>query len=229
MSRSTPTTAASPYQPSLLRLIHGVTGLLVLLLAISGYWLYNQFDGRWGKLTILPSSNSMIGFHCLLGSKYMLVLPVLLLYSVTLGRRKLIQPNTLASITADRPTILDANQSATQATKSAKSHQQALKRHWFGWGQVINTLMLLATGLAWISGKYMNDTWLINQDFNHWPYWLHLASWLMIGVGIGLHVLTHFKVGGIPLLLSIYKPAMRKHDRPQDWFRQITQVFRKSA
>jgi Prokaryotic cytochrome b561 len=226
MPRSTPP-APSPYQPSLLRLIHGVTGLLVLLLTISGYWIYNQFDGRWGKLTILPSSNSMIGFHYLLGSKFTLVPLVLLLYSVTLGRRKLIQPNTFKAITADRPTAPpEANQSAT---KSAKLSQQASKRQWFGWGQVINTFMLLAIGLAWISGRRMDDVWLTNQDFNHWPYWLHLASWLIIGVGIGLHVLTHFKVGGMPLLISIYKLAMRKNDRPQDWFRQITQVFRKSA
>ena len=41
-----------PYQPSLLRLLHGATALLVPLAWISGLAVYLTHDGRFGRLPL---------------------------------------------------------------------------------------------------------------------------------------------------------------------------------
>ncbi len=39
-----------PYQPSLLRLLHGATALLVPLAWLTGLLVYSTYDGRFGRL-----------------------------------------------------------------------------------------------------------------------------------------------------------------------------------
>jgi len=39
-----------PYQPSLLRLLHGATVLLVPLAWLTGLLVYSTYDGRFGRL-----------------------------------------------------------------------------------------------------------------------------------------------------------------------------------
>ena len=41
-----------PYQPSLLRLLHGATALLVPLAWLTGLLVYSASDGRWGRLPL---------------------------------------------------------------------------------------------------------------------------------------------------------------------------------
>ena len=48
--------ARAPYQPSLLRLLHGVTALLVLGAWLSGLFVYSRYDGRWGRLPFTPAA-----------------------------------------------------------------------------------------------------------------------------------------------------------------------------
>ncbi|MFM5981538.1 MAG: cytochrome b/b6 domain-containing protein, partial [Sphaerospermopsis kisseleviana] len=45
-------TRSAPYQPLLLRIIHGVNGILVIAAIITGFLVYNTFDQRFGKLPI---------------------------------------------------------------------------------------------------------------------------------------------------------------------------------
>jgi hypothetical protein len=52
----------SPYQPVLLRILHGVAALLVVLALITGFWVYNTYDKRWGSLP-LPSLGDIQGIH----------------------------------------------------------------------------------------------------------------------------------------------------------------------
>ena len=40
-----------PYRPSLLRLLHGATTVLVPLAWLSGLLVYSNLDGRWGRLS----------------------------------------------------------------------------------------------------------------------------------------------------------------------------------
>ncbi len=89
---------ARPYQPSLLRLLHGATAVLVPLAWLSGLLLYSNLDGRWGRLP-WRIGGDWIDIH---GSIGVLLWPVALLfalYAISLGRRRLDQPaNALALV-----------------------------------------------------------------------------------------------------------------------------------
>jgi hypothetical protein len=85
-----------PYQPSLLRLLHGATALLVPLAWLTGLLVYSADDGRFGRLPFtLPGE--WIDIH---GTVGVLVWPVALLfglYALSAGRARLRQPaNALA-------------------------------------------------------------------------------------------------------------------------------------
>ena len=88
-----------PYQPSLLRLLHGATVLLVLGAWTTGCLVYNRFDGRWGRLP-LALSGDWIDIH---GTVGVVLWPVALLfglYSLTLGRQRLRQPANAIALLA---------------------------------------------------------------------------------------------------------------------------------
>ena len=88
--------ARPPYQPSLLRLLHGITALLVLGCWLSGLIVYSRYDGRWGRLPFTPGGN-WIYLHGLAG---FLLLPLGLAfaaYALSLGRPRLKRiTNTMA-------------------------------------------------------------------------------------------------------------------------------------
>ena len=88
-----------PYQPSLLRLLHGATALLALGAWCTGVLVYNRFDGRWGRLP-LALGGGWIDIH---GSVAVALWPVALLfalYALTIGRRRLRQPANAAALLA---------------------------------------------------------------------------------------------------------------------------------
>lgn len=51
-----------PYQPILLRILHGFAALLTVLALISGFLVYNTYDKRWGSF-ILPTIGDIQGIH----------------------------------------------------------------------------------------------------------------------------------------------------------------------
>ena len=77
-----------PYQPSLLRLLHGAVALLVPLAWLSGLIVYSNHDGRWGRLP-WRLGGDWIDIHGTLG---VLLWPLALLvglYALSLGRSRL--------------------------------------------------------------------------------------------------------------------------------------------
>lgn len=77
-----------PYQPSLLRLLHGSTALVALGAWITGLLVYSRFDGRWGRLPLILGGE-WIDIH---GSVAVALGPLALLfalYALTLGRSRL--------------------------------------------------------------------------------------------------------------------------------------------
>ena len=90
---------ARPYQPSLLRLLHGATALLVVGAWGTGLLVYSRFDGRWGRLP-LALSGEWIDIH---GSVGVVLWPLALLfglYALTLGRQRLRQPANAVALVA---------------------------------------------------------------------------------------------------------------------------------
>ena len=90
---------ARPYQPSLLRLLHGATALLVPLAWLSGLLVYTLYDGRFGRLPLaLPGD--WIDLH---GTVGVMLWPVALLfglYALSAGRARLRQPANAIALLA---------------------------------------------------------------------------------------------------------------------------------
>jgi hypothetical protein len=79
---------AVPYQPSLLRVLHGATGLLVAIGWITGLLLLGGFDGRWGRLPF-SLDGEWIELHGRVGLLLALVLLLFVPYALTLGAGRL--------------------------------------------------------------------------------------------------------------------------------------------
>jgi hypothetical protein len=77
----------APYQPSLLRLLHALTAVLVGLCWFTGLALHSQFDGRWVRIPLrLPA---VIDLHGSLGVVLILVALPFVAYAISLGRGRL--------------------------------------------------------------------------------------------------------------------------------------------
>ncbi|NJM57348.1 MAG: cytochrome b/b6 domain-containing protein, partial [Synechococcales cyanobacterium RU_4_20] len=123
----------------------------------------------------------------------------LVLYAFHRGQRRLLQPDSLTKLTQlDQPI------------------------GWYSWGRLANSLTLIALTLAVFSGKMMDDTWLPKGELDHLWYSIHLIAWVGMGVAIALHLALNAKVGGNPLLQSIWQTKFRAKDSPQLWPSQIS-------
>ncbi|WP_030006392.1 cytochrome b/b6 domain-containing protein [Picosynechococcus sp. NKBG042902] len=190
---------SKPYQPILLRLLHGLTAILVLLALDTGFWVYDIYDGRWGRLG-LPQIEAMQGIHGTIALTFFLLLPFFAVYSFRLGDRRLLQPNFLTQL-----------------------KQLGKPIWWVSAHRLINTGMLLAGTLAVITGRMMKEEWLPAGELNHFAYLGHLLAWGIMFGALALHLLLGIKVGGVPLLASMVSLGKREGDRPKNWLQGFQQ------
>jgi Prokaryotic cytochrome b561 len=190
-----------PYQPSLLRFLHGVNAVLVIAALISGFWVYDTFDKRFGAIP-LPRINPIIDIHGTIGLTFFLFAPLFLIYSLWLGRKKLIQKDAIANLAQIGQPI-----------------------GWIALQRLTNTVMLGAIVFAAGTGKLMDESWLPTGELNHLAYIFHLIAWATMLVCLMLHLLMSAKVGGVPLLLSISDFKMRPDDHPKLWIKQLRDRF----
>ncbi|AFZ22842.1 Cytochrome b(N-terminal)/b6/petB [Cylindrospermum stagnale PCC 7417] len=188
MSRS------APYQPLLLRILHGASGILVIGAIITGFLVYNTFDGRFGEIP-LPKIEPIQDIHGTLGLFFLILLPVFALYSFHAGQKRLIQPDFLSQL--------------TQVNRSI---------WWVSLQRFTNTFMLIAAVFAVISGRMMKEEWLPTGELYHIWYSLHLTAWMMMVCCLAIHLLFSTKVGGATLLLSMYSWKFRPEDHPNRWY-----------
>jgi Prokaryotic cytochrome b561 len=89
---------AVPYQPSLLRLLHGLSALVAGLCWFTGLAIYSQFDGRWGRLPLrLPEA---IDLHGSLGVLLIVISALFVPYALTLGQARLRRPANAVALMA---------------------------------------------------------------------------------------------------------------------------------
>lgn len=193
-----------PYQPSLLRLLHGINAVIALLAIITSFWVYNNFDGRFGKLPI-PQINDIIGIHGTFGLTFLLVMPLLALYSFHIGHKRLVQTDSFAKLT-----------------------QVGKPIWWYSLHRIVNTVMLLAATFSLITGRMMKEEWLPTGELNQIWYQLHLLGWAILVVCLVLHLLMSAKVGGVPLIVSMFSFKYRSEDAPATWLQQIRSIFKGS-
>ncbi len=192
---------SKPYQPSLFRFLHGISALLAIAALISSLGVYNTYDGRFGRLP-LPAIAGSIDIHGTFGLLFLLVLPLLAIYSFHFGAHKLIDGRSLPRL----------GQGSTPAGR-------------YAWHRLANTLMLLAATIAVISGRKMQESWLPAGELDHLWYSLHLGAWVILAIALGLHLVLGFVAGGWPLLASAWQVTLRSGDHPRDWYQQIRKRF----
>jgi hypothetical protein len=188
----------APYQPLLLRILHAVSSILTIGAIISGFLVYNAFDGRFGKAPI-AKIDPIQDIHGTLGLFFLISLPVFALYSLHAGQKRLLQPGSL--------------QQFTQVGKPI---------WWVSLQRLANTLMLLASVFAVISGRMMKEEWLPLGELNHIWYSFHLIAWVVMICCVAIHILLSTKVGGAMLLLSMINWQSRPEDSPTRWFSRLS-------
>lgn len=188
---------SQPYQPVLLRILHGAAALLTLLALISGFWVYDTYDKRWGSLA-LPKVEDIQGIHGTIALTFLLLLPIFALYSFRIGDRRLVQQESLSQL-----------------------KQIGTPVGWISIHRIANTLMLLAATFAVITGRMMKEEWLPAGEIARPLYLAHLFAWLCVLISLALHLLTGAKVGGVPLLTSMFNWKMRDNDTPRSWLQGI--------
>jgi len=190
---------ARPYQPFLLRLLHGAIAILAILALITGFWVYNTYDRRWGGLP-LPKLADIQGIHGTIALTFLILLPIFAVYCFHIGDRRLVQSQSIQQL----------GQQLGEVGKPI---------WWVSLQRLTNTFMLIAATLAVITGRMMQEIWLPTGELNHIWYIGHLISWIIMAIGIALHLLMSAKVGGLPLLLSIYHWRIRESDLPKNWLK----------
>lgn len=195
---------SKPYQPSLLRFLHGVNALIALLAIITSFWVYNTFDGRLIKLP-LPEINDIIGIHGTFGLAFLLMMPAFALYSFHVGHKRLVQSDSLAKLTQIGKPIW-----------------------WYSLHRIVNTVMLIAATWALITGRMMKEEWLPTRELDQIWYQLHLAGWVILVVCLVMHLLMSIKVGGLSLIVSMFEFKYCPEDSPATWLQQIRSFFSRS-
>jgi len=194
-----------PYQPLLLRLWHNLNAILVLAALITGFGVYNSYDGRFGRLPV-PRIPEIIDLHGTIAVTFFLLFPAFALYSFHAGKQRLIQADSFRHLRQlNRPVGL-------------------ISLH-----RVINTLLLLAVTLAAVSGRMMQEDWLPAGELHHTWYSLHLIAWLGLFLCLLSHLLTLVKVGGKPLFQAMLEVRFLPEDSPVHWptrFRNWLSSFR---
>jgi hypothetical protein len=188
---------AHPYQPVLLRILHSIAALLLILALISGFLIYNTYDKRWGSLT-LPTIGDIQGIHGTIALTFLLFLPIFALYSFHVGYRRLVQEQSFSQL-----------------------QQLGKPVWWISVHRFANTLMLLAATFAVVTGRMMKEEWLPAGEIHRQWYLAHLVAWVCVFISLALHLLMGIKVGGVPLLLSMFNWKIRGEDRPPSWFRGL--------
>ncbi len=183
-----------PYQTLIFRSLHAGQGILALLGVLTGYWLLNTWDPQVGGLPFPAAPAAVVDLHDEIGGLFTSALWVFVVYSLWAGRRRLVQGKSL-----------------TQLTNIGKPIW------WYTLHRIVNTGLLILGGLVVISGEELDDEAMVQGIFSDWAYSLHVFAWLGIVALTVLHVLLSFKVGGIPLLLSVVSVKVRPKDWPSYW------------
>ena len=191
------TSRAHPYQPVLLRILHGVAAVLLVLALISGFLVYNTYDKRWGGFA-LPTIGDIQGIHGTIALMFLLFLPAFALYSFHIGYRRLVQEQSFSQL-----------------------KQLGKPVWWTSVHRFANTLMLLAATFAVVTGRMMKEEWLPAGQIHRQWYLAHLVAWVSVFISLALHLLMGAKVGGVPLLVSMFNWQMRDEDTPLSWLRGV--------
>ena len=135
-----------PYQPSLLRLLHGTTALLVGLAWLSGLLVYNLFDRRWGSLPIrLPGE--WIDLHGTVGVALLPLAVLFAAYAFSLGRRQLGRASNAVALAALALAIGTGKLMQEDWLRAGELHHLAYSLHLLAWVGMAAAVLVHLSGV----------------------------------------------------------------------------------
>ena len=135
-----------PYQPSLLRLLHGATALLVPLAWLTGLLVYSRYDGRFGRLPF-TLGGEWIDIH---GTVGVLLWPLALLfalYALTAGRLRLRQPANALALVALVMAVGSGKLMNEDWLRDGQFHHLVYSVHLFAWLLIALAVTLHVVGV----------------------------------------------------------------------------------
>lgn len=192
-----------PYQPLFFRLSHGLNAFLAVGAFLTGFLVYDSYDQRFGGLNLTQNNRNLIDIHGTFGFFLFFIYIVFTIYSLTAGKKRLIQSNDVQNLTK---------------TNTPK--------WWYTLLKITNTIALIAIALSVISGKFQDENWLPQGNREEIWYYFHLTAWVITGFAIALHILMVIKVGGVPLIVSVFNTHYRADDHPKLWLKKIKNWLR---
>jgi hypothetical protein len=148
---------ARPYQPSLLRVLHGASALAVLGCWLSGLVVYSQYDGRWGRLApVLPGD--WIDIHGSLGVVLLPLAVLLAAYAFTLGWRRLQRPTNAIPLLALALAIGSGKLMQEDWLRTGQLHHLVYQLHLLAW------LILALAVAAHLVGVLRRGGWRLAQS-----------------------------------------------------------------
>lgn len=169
----------APYQPSLVRLLHGAMVVLVPLAWLSGAIVYSNLDGRLLRLPLQVPGN-WIDLH---GSIGVLLWPLALLFSlvaVSIGRSRLRQPANAAALIALLLAVGSGKLMQEEWLRNGQLDQWVYHLHLLAW-------LLIAAAIAWhvaaalrrggtaLASSMFSASLRSNDHPRHWPQ--QLGAW----------------------------------------------------
>ena len=161
---------------------------------VTGYWLYNTWDKRFGHIPLPNATESTIELHGEIGGLFIGLCALFVAYSLFAGRRRLVQTKSLQQLGKVGHPIW-----------------------WYSLHRVVNTGLLIMGLLIIVSGDALHDDVLEDGTFTDLAYTLHLSAWAGMVLLTLAHVGLSLKVGGMPLVLSMVNTRVRSSDRPTRW------------
>jgi hypothetical protein len=166
---------ARPYQPSLLRLLHGATAALVALAWISGGLIVGTLDRRWGRLPIqLPAALEVIDLHGSLGVALTLISFLFVPYALTLGRARLRRPENGVALLALLLALVSGKLMDEDWLREGQLHHLAYSLHLTAWlvlslAVVVHLLVLLRRGGPALPLSMLRLDLKPGDQPRHWP------------------------------------------------------------
>ena len=148
---------ARPYQPALLRVLHGAAALAVLGCWLSGLIVYSRYDGRWGELPVVVPGN-WIDIHGSLGVVLLPLAVLLAAYAFTSGWRRLRRSTNAIPLLALALAIGTGKGMQEDWLRTGQLHHLVYQLHLLAW------LILALAVAAHLVGVLRHGGWGLAQS-----------------------------------------------------------------
>jgi hypothetical protein len=163
----------APYQPSLLRLLHGAMAVLVPLAWLSGLLVYVRYDGRWGRLPWLPAGD-WIDLHGTIGVALWPLALLFGLYALTLGRARLNRAANAVALLALALAVGSGKLMDEDWLRDGQLDHLVYSVHLLAWLLVVVAVLWHVSGVLQRGGFLLAQSmfaWRLRSDDRpqHWP------------------------------------------------------------